>query len=56
MLIIDDNSTNRRILRDLLHNWGMKPTDVEGGDAGLAALSALRRAREPRLAWSCSTL
>ncbi len=47
VLIIDDNSTNRRILRDMLHNWGMKPTDVEGGDAGLAALSRAATAGEP---------
>jgi len=38
VLVVDDNSTNRRVLNRLLSRWGMKPTAVEGGKAALEAL------------------
>ena len=38
VLVIDDNKTNRRILRDVLLNWGMQPTLADNGLAGLAAI------------------
>ena len=38
VLIVDDNATNRRILKDMLTNWGMNPTTTSGGDAALTAL------------------
>jgi len=38
VLVVDDNATNRRILQELLSNWRMRPTLVEGGQAALAAL------------------
>jgi CheY-like chemotaxis protein len=38
VLIVDDNATNRRILEEILTNWGMVPTVVDGGEAGLRAL------------------
>ena len=34
-LVVDDNAVNRRILREMLVNWRMKPTLVESGQAGL---------------------
>jgi PAS domain S-box-containing protein len=37
-LVVDDNATNRSILQGLLTRWGMKPTVVDGGLAGLALL------------------
>jgi CheY-like chemotaxis protein len=34
LLVVDDNRTNRHILRDVLTNWGMRPTiAVDGPDA-----------------------
>jgi PAS domain S-box-containing protein len=43
VLVVDDNATNRRILEEMLGNWGARPTVV---DSGPAALDALERARE----------
>ncbi len=43
VLVVDDNATNRLILREMLTNWGMRPTVV---GAGREALSALEQARE----------
>jgi signal transduction histidine kinase/DNA-binding response OmpR family regulator/uncharacterized protein YdeI (BOF family) len=40
-LIVDDNATNRRVLEEVLGNWGMKTVAVEDG---LSALDALDRA------------
>ncbi|QDU21319.1 hybrid sensor histidine kinase/response regulator [Urbifossiella limnaea] len=44
VLVVDDNATNRLILREMLTKWGMRPTVADGGPAALAALEA---AREP---------
>jgi CheY-like chemotaxis protein/HPt (histidine-containing phosphotransfer) domain-containing protein len=41
ILIVDDNASNRRILREILTNWHMKPTLAS---SGAEALSALRKA------------
>jgi signal transduction histidine kinase/CheY-like chemotaxis protein/HPt (histidine-containing phosphotransfer) domain-containing protein len=38
VLIVDDNSVNRRVLHDLLLRWKMRPTAVESGGAALQAL------------------
>ncbi|HQU46468.1 MAG TPA: response regulator, partial [Pirellulales bacterium] len=43
VLIVDDNATNRRILVEILQNWRMRPTAVEGGRA---ALTAMRQAAD----------
>ncbi len=42
VLIVDDNATNRRILKRMLIKWRMKPTDVS---TGKEALAAIRRAK-----------
>jgi len=38
VLVVDDNSTNRRILDAMLRRWMMVPALAEGGDAALALL------------------
>jgi len=43
VLVVDDNSTNRRILTEMLWRWKMKPASAA---SGLEALSMLRRASE----------
>jgi PAS domain S-box-containing protein len=47
VLVVDDNATNRRILLEMLTNWGMRPTVVEGGREALAALEQARRTGSP---------
>jgi two-component system, sensor histidine kinase and response regulator len=43
VLVVDDNATNRRILDEILTTWGMRPTAVDGGAAGLEAMEHARR-------------
>ncbi|MGE3820793.1 MAG: PAS domain S-box protein, partial [Isosphaeraceae bacterium] len=47
VLVVDDNATNRRILQEMLTNWGMKPFVVEGGREALKALEQARSAGTP---------
>jgi PAS domain S-box-containing protein len=47
VLVVDDNATNRRILRDMLSNWQMRPTAVSGGREALAALERSAAAGDP---------
>jgi PAS domain S-box-containing protein len=47
VLIVDDNRTNQWILEEMLANWGLRPTAVGGGAAGLAAAAEARRAGDP---------
>src|ERR1019366_9475653 len=35
VLVVDDNSTNRRMLNELLLHWGMKPSMAENGNEGI---------------------
>ena len=55
MLVVDDNATNRRILREMLTHWGMQPTVVDPAPTALAEM--LRAARRPGRPsrWCCST-
>jgi PAS domain S-box-containing protein len=39
VLIVDDNATNRRILKEYVQTWGMQPTVVDGGQTALAELA-----------------
>jgi PAS domain S-box-containing protein len=47
VLVVDDNATNRRILQEMLINWGMRPTVAEGGQQALTALERARAVGEP---------
>ncbi len=38
VMVVDDNSTNRRILDEMLASWQLKPKVVESGPAALAEL------------------
>jgi signal transduction histidine kinase/DNA-binding NarL/FixJ family response regulator len=47
VLVVDDNTTNRRLLHDLLTHWRMWPTTVDGGQAALTALAQAKAAGTP---------
>jgi CheY-like chemotaxis protein len=47
VLVVDDNATNRFILEEMLTNWGLNPTAVDGGPAALAALERARDTKTP---------
>jgi CheY-like chemotaxis protein len=47
VLVVDDNATNRRILQEMLTNWGMRPTVVEAGREALFAMEQAREAGSP---------
>jgi two-component system sensor histidine kinase/response regulator len=46
-LVVDDNATNRRLLEELLSNWGMRPAMAAGGWTGLEAMRQARAAGTP---------
>jgi two-component system, sensor histidine kinase and response regulator len=47
VLVVDDNPTNCRIVRDMLNAWGMKADSVESGELALDRLSAAQKAEDP---------
>jgi PAS domain S-box-containing protein len=47
VLVVDDNATNRRILNDLMTQWGLAPALVASGREALAALHRAAAAGEP---------
>ena len=46
-LVIDDNTTNRLILREMLSRWGATVTEAEGGEQGLTELLRAQEAAVP---------
>ena len=46
-LVVDDNATNRLILREMLTRWGAEVAEAEGGAQGLAALQQAQRNDTP---------
>ena len=42
-LVVDDNGTNRRILRDLFTGWGLSVTEVESGPGAIDILGPHRK-------------
>jgi CheY-like chemotaxis protein len=47
VLVVDDNATNRRILEEMVTNWHMKPTVVEGGCSALTEMKRAAGAGQP---------
>ena len=47
VLVVDDNATNRTILHDQLHHWGMSVDLVDGADPALGMLRAGARSGQP---------
>ena len=46
-LIVDDNSTNRRILEEILKSWGMKPTSAADGKTALEVMKQAQTSGAP---------
>ncbi len=47
VLVVDDNATNRRILQEVLMQWGMEPTLVEGGAEAITAMELAQTEHHP---------
>jgi signal transduction histidine kinase/CheY-like chemotaxis protein len=47
VLIVDDIATNRRILMEILRQWGMQPVAVAGGREALTAMAEAREQGMP---------
>ena len=44
VLVVDDNATNRRILQDVLRQWGMRPVAADSGQRALEIMDEHARA------------
>ena len=47
VLVVDDNATNRRILSEMLTNWGMRPVLAANAHEGLQRLREAHTRQEP---------
>jgi len=47
VLVVDDNETNRRILKEMLSRWTMEVTPVAGGPEAIAAVKAANDRQRP---------
>jgi PAS domain S-box-containing protein len=47
MLVVDDNSTNRILMKTLLNHWGCRHEVAASGEEGLALLGAAARSGDP---------
>ncbi|HEX8899184.1 MAG TPA: response regulator [Chthoniobacterales bacterium] len=47
VLVVDDNAVNRRILRDMLANWRMRPAVVASGAAAIVEMLRAAHNEEP---------
>jgi len=47
VLVVDDNATNRRILNDMLLNWGMEPITVSNAKDALQSLKDAHHQDQP---------
>lgn len=47
VLVVDDSSTNRRILQQMLMNWGMQPALAQEGEEALVLLHQAQQAGTP---------
>lgn len=47
VLIVDDNSTNRRILREMMQNWGMRPVVASSAREALKQLQESQACGQP---------
>ena len=54
ILVVDDNDTNRLILRELLTSWQAVVTEAAAGEAALAALQRAQAAGAALSNWCCS--